>query len=47
MGNREEATDIMNNPDKYIGRVAKISSYKGHEGRAPRFVDWHEGKGAY
>lgn len=45
MGNREVATDIMNNPDKYIGRVAKISSYKGHEGRAPRFVIWHEAKG--
>lgn len=45
MGNREEAIQIMNNPDKYIDRVAKISSYKGHEGRAPRFVDWHDAKG--
>lgn len=45
MGTDEEVLDIMNNPDKYVGRVARVESYKGHEGRAAKFVDWHQDKG--
>lgn len=45
LGSREEAQAIMKNPKKYIGRVAKVSSYKGHEGRAPKLEDWHDAKG--
>ena len=45
LGSREFAENIMEHPKKYIGRVAKISGYKGHEGRAARFVEWHDSKG--
>lgn len=46
MGTHENAREMMANPQKYEGRVAKIQGYQGHEGRAARFVDWHEAKGA-
>lgn len=45
LGSREEAEAIMRDPDKYIGRVAKVSCYKGHEGRAPKLEQWHLDKG--
>lgn len=41
MGDRANFEELKSNPDKYIGRVAKVSSYKGHEGRSPKFEDWH------
>lgn len=45
MGNRESVLEIMNNPDKYEGRVAKVECYPGHEGRAAKFKEWHLDKG--
>lgn len=45
IGSDEFVKTIMRNPNNFIGRVAKVSSYKGHEGRAPKFVEWHEAKG--
>ena len=45
MGNRETVEDIMENPDNYVGKTARVHCYQGHEGRAARFVDWHLDKG--
>lgn len=45
MGDRETVSHIMEHPEQYEGRVAKVLGYKGHEGRAARFVDWHLDKG--
>jgi hypothetical protein len=33
--------DVMLRPKEYMGRVAKVECYKGHEGRAAKFVEWH------
>jgi len=41
MGSREEVIQIMNNPNDYIGRVAKVNHFGGHEGRAAQFDSWH------
>ena len=41
LGNLDSNMDIINNPDKYIGRVAKVVSREGHEGRAAKLIDWH------
>lgn len=41
LGNDMEVIDMMHHPDQYIGRYAKISSYKGHEGRAAKFEGLH------
>lgn len=46
MGNKTDALDIMNNPKKYVGRVAKIECFQGHEGRAAKFIEWHMDKGS-
>jgi len=45
MGNDKFVKDLQDNPDKYLGKVAKIESYGGHEGRASRFVEFHLDKG--
>jgi hypothetical protein len=45
MGNRATTNDIMQSPEDYIGRVAKVACYQGHEGRAAQFVAWHDSKG--
>lgn len=41
IGSRENCLEIMNNPDKFIGRVAKVASRHGHEGRAAKLTEWH------
>jgi len=41
VGNYDTVLDIMENKDQYIGRVAKVAGFKGHEGRAAKLVDWH------
>lgn len=41
MGNRESVLDIMKNPNSYIGKVAKVNCFSGHEGRAAQFDSWH------
>ena len=41
---KEEILDMRNNPDEYIGRTAKVNSFKGHEGRAGVFHSWHMDK---
>jgi len=45
MGSRDEVKHIMDHPEQYIGKVAKVSSYSGHEGRAAKFEQWHLDKG--
>lgn len=46
----EEARDMLKNPDKYIGRVAKVRAMKKFEAGSgalfqPRFKEWHLDKG--
>ena len=46
MGSAEQCLDILQNPDNYVGRVAKVASRRGHEGRAAKFTgEWHPDKG--
>lgn len=46
----DEARDMLQNPDKYIGRVAKVRAMKKFEAGStalfqPRFKEWHLDKG--
>lgn len=45
MGNDQFVNELQSKPGDYIGKVAKIESYGGHEGRASRFVQFHLDKG--
>lgn len=45
MGTAEQCMDMLQNGNRYIGRVAKVISRTGHEGRAARFTgEWHSDK---
>jgi hypothetical protein len=41
IGSFDANMDIINNPHLYEGRVAKVISRNGHEGRAAKLVEWH------
>lgn len=46
----DEAKDMLENPDKYVGRVAKVKARKAFQGGEgalfqPRFKEWHLDKG--
>lgn len=46
IGDVETCLDFMNNPEDYIGRVAKVASKEGHEGRSAKWTgEWHTDKG--
>lgn len=45
IGSFDDCIDIINNKEKYIGRVAKIASRRGHEARAAKLVEYHLDKG--
>jgi hypothetical protein len=47
LGPMDRSLDMMEHSKKYIGRVAKIVSRKGHEGRAAKFLAWHDSKGIW
>lgn len=47
LGPVDRCLDMMEYPEKYIGRVAKVISRKGHEGRAAKFLEWHDSKGIW
>lgn len=47
LGPIDRSLDMINDPNKYIGRVAKVISRLGHEGRAAKFAEWHDGKGLW
>lgn len=44
MGDQQLHLDMMINPDNYIGRVVKVESRRGHEGRAAKVVAFHDDK---
>lgn len=46
LGNRKFCEDIMAHPNDYIGRVYKILSRRGHEGRAAKLQEEHLCKGS-
>lgn len=41
IGNFDDCYDIINNSNNYIGKVAKVISRYGHEGRASKLLEWH------
>jgi hypothetical protein len=45
----DEAKDMLRNPDRYVGRVAKVKARKAFKGDGPmfqpRFKEWHLDKG--
>jgi len=45
LGTDSQCRSMMSFPEKYEGRVAKVRSMHGHEGRAAILVDWHSDKG--
>lgn len=45
VGDRALTEHMMLNPDDYIGRVMRVQSRHGHEGRASKVLDWHDDKG--
>jgi hypothetical protein len=45
VGDRETCIKMMENPDAYVGTVAKVRSRHGHEGRAAKLLEWHPDKG--
>jgi len=45
IGSFDECMNILLNPSKYEGRVAKVHSRIGHEGRASKLLEWHDAKG--
>lgn len=46
LGIESECLALMKSGDMLIGRVAKVKSRRGHEGRASKFIEWHMDKGA-
>ena len=47
IGTEQDCIDIMKRPHRYIGRVAKVRSRRGHEGRASKLIEWHLDKGFF
>lgn len=45
LGPMAQRQDMMENPDSYVGRVAKVACLNGHEGRGAKFEEWHMDKG--
>jgi hypothetical protein len=45
LGGEEFVRSIMVNPDGFVGRVFKVNSKRGHEGRAAKLVEEHLDKG--
>jgi len=45
VGTFDECMDIIDHPDAYIGRVGKVQSRVGHEGRSSKLLMWHDDKG--
>jgi len=45
VSDRETCLDMMNNPDKYIGRVVRVACLRGHPGRSAKVIDFHLDKG--
>ncbi len=41
LGTEDFCKSIMENPEAFIGMVAKVASRNGHEGRAAKFSEWH------
>lgn len=41
IGTAEQCLDMIDNPSNYEGRVAKVASRHGHEGRAAKLKEWH------
>jgi hypothetical protein len=41
LGNHEVVNELLAKGSELIGRVAKVKSRVGHEGRASVFKDWH------
>jgi hypothetical protein len=46
IGSAEQCLSMLQTPQSYVGRVAKVHSRNGHEGRAAKLVDWHADKGS-
>lgn len=45
LGDRDFQMQMIDNPDHYIGAVAKVSGRQGHEGRAAKMIALHDDKG--
>ena len=45
MGDHTLCRDMMQHPERYEGRVIKVESRRGHEGRAAKVVGFHDDKG--
>jgi len=44
LGNESFVRSIMSKPNDFIGKVMKVDGFRGHEGRAAKFVEWHMDK---
>lgn len=45
LGNFDECVQLLRSKGDIVGRVAKIHGRIGHEGRAAKFIEWHQDKG--
>ena len=45
LGSNNECLLLLQNGDDIVGRVAKVHGRIGHEGRAAKFIEWHQDKG--
>lgn len=45
IGSFDQNMEIIEHPELFIGKVAKVSSRNGHEGRAAKLIEWHLDKG--
>lgn len=45
LGKENEFIDLLNTGGSLIGKVAKVNSRHGHEGRAAKLAEWHLDKG--
>ena len=47
LGDHKTCMALMDAGKSIVGRVAKVASKRGHEGRAARFDSWHTDKGVW
>lgn len=45
IGTHNDCLDMINNKNKYINKVIKVSGFRGSEGRAAQLIEYHNDKG--
>ena len=45
IGSADKCMELLEAGNHIVGRVAKVHGRDGHEGRASKFLEWHDAKG--